>query len=206
MCVMKLITSFLCLPLLIALGSFAPPGPAPFTAGEPTVAVRPIAFNGQTYRLSLSSQPSAGHLRQEYLPATEAASAYRDLFMLTLVTTGLTVDEAVQMQVQKLTKIQEEDLTVNYKVVRDPRTGATVLDFVWRAYSTDDRPMIEWNAYRFEAHKTPTGQQGVLMVGNRRRAYGSDIVPFLNAFRTERPRVLDSLRVYKMPMMQLAVN
>jgi hypothetical protein len=202
---MRPITALLCLPLLMALGSFSP-SQTHHAAGTSAAVVRPIAFNGQTYRLSLSTQPSAGYLRQEYLPATEAESAYRDLFMLTLVTTGLTVEEAVAMQVQKLEKIQEEDLTVNYKVRKDTKTGSTLLDFVWRAYSDDTHPMIEWNAYRFEAHQTPTGRRGVLMVGNRRRAYGSDIVPFLNAFRTERPRVLDSLRVYKMPAMQLMVN
>jgi hypothetical protein len=203
---MKPIQLVVCLPLLMALGSFSPSAPTHHAADEPSVVVRPIAFNGQTYRLSLSTQPSTGYIRQEYLPATEAASAYRDLFMLSLLTTGLTVDEAVQMQVQKLEAIKEEDLTVNYKVNKDPKTGTTLLDFVWRAYSDDSRPMIEWNAYRFEAHRTPTGQRGVLMVGNRRRAYGSDIVPFLNAFRTERPRVLDSLRIYRMPVMQLTVN
>ena len=106
-------------------------------------------------------------------------------------------------QVQRLTDIQQDDLTVNYRVRKDTLTGTATLDFAWHANSDDTNPVIEWNAYRFEPYTSPTGQKGVLMVGNRRRAYGNEIVPFLNEFQTERPQILSSLATFKIPAVAL---
>jgi hypothetical protein len=163
----------------------------------------PIAFNGQTFRLNLSAQPTPNYVRQEYLPTNEPTDGYHNLFMLSVITNGQTVDQTVATQVQRLTDIQQEDLTVNFRVAKDPLTGMATLDFVWRADSDDTNPIIEWNAYRFEPYTSPTGQKGVLMVGNRRRAYGDEIVPFLSTFRTERPQILGSLTAFKTPALAL---
>ena len=159
----------------------------------------PIAFNGQTYRLSTSAQPTSTYVRQEYLPANEPADLYHNLFVLSVITNGQTVDETVATQVQRLTDIQQDDLTVHYRVRKDTLTGTATLDFVWRANSDDTNPIMEWNAYRFEPYTSPTGQKGVLMAGNRRRAYGSEIVSFLEGFRAERPQLLQALSVFKTP-------
>ena len=163
----------------------------------------PIAFNGQTFRLNLSAQPAPNYVRQEYLPTDESADGYHNLFMLSVITNGQTVDETVATQVQRLADIQQDDLTVKYQVRKDTLTGTATLDFVWRANSDDTNPIIEWNAYRFELYTSPTGQKGVLMVGNRRRAYGDDIVPFLDSFQTGRPQILSSLTTFKTPAVAL---
>ena len=162
-----------------------------------------IAFNGQTFRLNLSTQPTPNYVRQEYLPTDKPADGYHNLFMLSVITNGQTVDETVATQVQRLTDIQQDDLTVNYRVRKDTLTDTATLDFVWRANSDDTDPVIEWNAYRFEPYTSPTGQKGVLTVGNRRRAYGDDIVPFLDVFQTERPQILSSLTVFRTTVVAL---
>ncbi|MBO0929851.1 hypothetical protein [Fibrella aquatilis] len=184
-------------------------GPAPLiTQPAPPVdhlhLQGPIAFNGQTFRLSTSAQPTPTYVRQEYLPTNEPADGYHNLFMLSVITNGQTIDQTVATQVQRLTDIQEEDLTVHYRVRKDSLTGTATLDFVWRANSDDTNPIMEWNAYRFEPYTSPTGQKGVLMAGNRRRAYGSEIVAFLEAFRTERPQILQSLATFKTPVAVLS--
>ncbi|MBO0939467.1 hypothetical protein J2I47_23155 [Fibrella sp. HMF5335] len=114
-----------------------------------------------------------------------------------MIVNGQSVDETMTTQVKRLMAIQQDDLTVHYRMRKDTLTGT--LDFVWRANSDDTNPVIEWNAYRFEVYTSPAGQKGVLMIGNRRCTYGYEIVPFLGAFCTERLQILSSLSLFKTP-------
>lgn len=163
----------------------------------------PIAFNGQTFQLSNSAQPTPTYVRQEYLPTNEPTDSYHNLFMLSVITNGQTVAQTVSTQLQRLADIQQDDLTVNFRVKTDTLAGTATLDFIWQANSDATNPIMEWNAYRFEPYVSATGQKGVLMVGNRRRAYGNEIGPFLEAFRTKRPQILGSLNTFKTPTLAL---
>ena len=42
----------------------------------------PISFNGESYRLSWSSHPTANYYKQEYLPGGETGEHYRSMVLL----------------------------------------------------------------------------------------------------------------------------
>jgi hypothetical protein len=159
----------------------------------------PIKFNGESYRLSWSSHPSPHYYKQEYLPAGQTSERFRHMVLIEAIERRVDVNGAVAAQIKMLNKRKATDPTVNFAVIRNPKTGEVILDFILSAQNTN---IVEWNAYRYATLKGKGHESGVLLFGISRRAYGDDTTSFLRALKVTRPAEINALANYPLPVVR----
>jgi len=163
----------------------------------------PIDFNAASYRLSWSSHPSPDYYKQEYLPAGQTSEHFERMLLVEAIARGADVSGVVAAQVDRLKRRKSTDPTVNFAIVRNPKTGEVILDFVL-SEETDKRGLIvEWNAYRYTVLKDQKGHSGVALFGISRRAYGDASTEFLRGLKAARPAEIDALAKYPLPAVRV---
>ena len=175
----------------------------PAQAGDPAVdrlsVPGPITFGSETYRLSWSSHPAPGYFKQEYLPAGQTDDHFRQMVLVEATLPEADVERTVASKVQWLEQRKSTDLVVNYAVLKNPKTGEVILDFVLSSDEPKREYVVEWNAYRYAPLPPKSGKPGVLLFGISRRAYGDDATGFLRALKAARPQDIDALAKYRLP-------
>jgi hypothetical protein len=158
-----------------------------------------IEFNGESYRLSWSSHPTASYYKQEYLPLGQTSERFQRMVLIEAIVRGVDVNGAVAAQVSMLNKRKSSDPTVNFAVVKNPKTGEIILDFILSARDRKGEDVVEWNAYRYAAFRAKGGESGVLLFAISRRAYGNDTTDFLRRLKTARPVEVNALASHPLP-------
>lgn len=156
----------------------------------------PIAFNGESYRLSWSSHPTASYYKQEYLPAGQTSERFQRMVLIEATLRGVDVNGAVAAQVSMLNKRKASDPTVNFAVLKNSKNGEIILDFILSARGPKGEDIVEWNAYRYATFRGKGGESGVLLFGISRRAYGNDTTNFLRGLKSARPVEINALASY----------
>lgn len=133
-----------------------------------------IVFGATTYTLVWSSQPTAEYVKQEYLPKGESVRHFSRMMLIERIEKGSNVKDAVAAQISKI-KAQRQKNPAPYlplisNMLENPKTHEVILEFFMY-----EKPVTEWNAYRYTA--TPSGQ-GVMLVGISHRGY-EDEEPYL---------------------------
>ena len=159
----------------------------------------PIEFNGESYRLSWSSHPSSNYHKQEYLPAGQASKHFQRMVLIEAIVRGADVSPAVTAKVNMLNQRKLKDPTVNFAIIKNPKNGEVILDFVLSALEPKGEDVVEWNAYRYAALRGKSGESGVLLFGISRRAYGDNSADFLRGLKLTRPAELNALANYPLP-------
>ncbi|HTW52292.1 MAG TPA: hypothetical protein VME45_10395 [Stellaceae bacterium] len=159
----------------------------------------PITFGPETYKLSWSSHPSANYYKQEYLPDGQASEHFRQMVLVEATLLEADVAHVAASQVQWLDNRKATDPLVNYAILKNPKTGEVILDFVLSADEPKQDYLVEWNAYRYALLPQKDGKRGVLLFGISRRAYGDDTTDFLRALKSTRSQEIDALAKYKLP-------
>jgi hypothetical protein len=162
----------------------------------------PIAFNGETYRLSWTSHPKLHYYTQEYLPAGQTSERFQRMMLVEVIVRGVDVNDAVAAKIGMLNKRKTTDPTVNFAIVKNSKTGEVILDFILSAENPKGNDIVEWNAYRYAALKDKDGASGVLLFGVSRRAYGDDATDFLRKLKSERPAEINALAAYPLPVVR----
>ncbi|MGN6535871.1 MAG: hypothetical protein ACTHKQ_09120 [Mesorhizobium sp.] len=148
----------------------------------------PIDFDGKTFELGWSAEPSPNYVKQEYVPAGQTVEAYEQMLLVEVVGGGVSVKDAVASQWAALDKRKSSDPLVNMEVLQHDATGEVLLDFI--VSSKDDRGeyIVEWNAYRYAPYRSPAGARGVLLFAVSHRAYGNrNAKAFLGGLKQLRP-------------------
>ena len=175
----------------------------PAYAQEPAVerlsVPGPIMFGADTYRLSWSSHPSANYYKQEYLPDGQTSERFQQMVLVEATLQEADVERVVASQVQWLDKRKATDPVVNYAILKNPKTGEAILDFLLSSDEPKLDYVVEWNAYRYAPLPQKDGKLGVLLFGITRRAYGDDSTNFLRALKATRPQEIDALAKYALP-------
>ena len=161
-----------------------------------------IQFNGESYRLSWSSHPTPYYYKQEYLPQGQTSERFQQMLLIEATVRGIDINDAVAAQVGMLNKRKSTDPTVNFAVVKNPKTGEIILDFILSAQDPKGKDVVEWNAYRYATLKGKSGVAGVLLFGLSRRAYGDDAPNFLRRLKLARPAEINSLATYSLPVVR----
>lgn len=161
----------------------------------------PISFQGQSYALAWTSQPSEGYFKQEYVPEGQSVEAYTDMILVEAVAGAITPMEAAAVQVQSLTARKETDPVVNHQIIQNDATGEVLLDFVISDLSADPI-VVEWNAYRY----MPLAEEdGVALFAISHRGYGEDgaraLLEGLGAMRGE---AVNALATFDVPAIAIA--
>lgn len=129
----------------------------------------PLQLDGQQYHFAWSSHPYPQFYKQEYLPAGQTLERYRQMLMLDLLVAGVTPGQLAAEKIEELRKRKETDPVANYEVIVSKDGSSVLLDFVISAPDAQGSPIVEWNAYRYQA--VP---KGVLLYGISRRGYGME--------------------------------
>jgi hypothetical protein len=149
----------------------------------------PIIFNAVSYRLSWSSHPTTDYYKQEYLPAGQTSEHFERMLLVEAIARGADVNGVVTAQVNRLNRRKTTDPTVNFAILKNPKNGEVILDFILSDDNNKTGSVVEWNAYRYAVLKDRSGNSGVLLFGLSRRAYGEDSTEFLRRLRPRaRPR------------------
>jgi len=162
----------------------------------------PIAFNGESYRLSWSSHPRPYYYKQEYLPPGQMSERFQRMLLIEAVVRGVDVDGAVAAQVSMLNKRKATDPTVNFAIIKNPKNDEIILDFILSAKDPKGEYVVEWNAYRYSVLRGKNGASGVLLFGISRRAYGDDTANFLRRLKSTRPAEINALVTYALPVVR----
>jgi hypothetical protein len=161
-----------------------------------------IEFNGESYWLSWSSHPKPHYYKQEYLPAGQTSERFQRMLLVEAILPGIDVNDAVAAKVSVLNKRKLTDPTVNFAVVKNPKNGEIILDFILSAQDAKGEDIVEWNAYRYAALSGKGGTSGVLLFGISRRAYGDDSTNFLRRLKSARPAEIKALAAYPLPVVR----
>jgi len=162
----------------------------------------PIAFNGESYRLSWSSHPRPYYYKQEYLPPSQMSERFQRMLLIEAVVRGVDVNGAVAAQVSMLNKRKATDPTVNFAIIKNPKNDEIILDFILSAKDPKGEYVVEWNAYRYSVLRGKNGASGVLLFGISRRAYGDDTANFLRRLKSTRPAEINALVTYALPVVR----
>ncbi len=106
----------------------------------------PIIFNAVSYRLSWSSHPSPYYYKQEYLPAGQTSEHFERMLLVEAIARGADVNGVVSAQVDRLNRRKTTDPTVNFAIVKNPKNGEVILDFILSDDNNKTGSVVEWNA------------------------------------------------------------
>lgn len=147
----------------------------------------PIRFEDKSYDLSWAAHPAANFYKQEYLVKDDDASKFHTMILVDVVTGETTIKNVVAAKVAELKKMKEGNPMINYEVVKDPKSGEYMIDFLLTANAPDGSVSIaERNVYRYKLFADKAGHTGVLLFGISSRVYGSDVTPFFVSLKSNR--------------------
>lgn len=190
---MRLLNHIGCMAAFAALTTFAAPAHAQEIIDHLGIP-GPIAFDGESYLLAWSSQPSDGYTKQEYLPAGQTTEAYDSMILVETLEADLTPIAMASAQVEMLNARKSTDPLVNMDLIQNGETGEVLLDFLLSERDEAGEYIIEWNAYRYAAIEGADGASAGLLFGISHRAYGDaaakEFLQGLQAFRGEQIQIL----------------
>jgi len=158
----------------------------------------PLIFGDTSYALAWSAQPTPGYYKQEYVPAGQVPGKHDRMLLIELLDNGTSVDAALATQVRWLNQRKGKDPVFNLAILKNPKTGETLLDFLISDRGTDGRQIAEWNAYRYTPWQDNAGRQGVFLLAISRRAYGDGaITTFLSGLKPVRSGDIDRLAKFQ---------
>lgn len=158
----------------------------------------PIEFAGTQYHLAWSARPSADYIKHEYLPSGQKPETYTDMVSVELLTSGVSLADAVKAQTAMLDQRKSDDPLVNYQLLQNPNGSQIVLDFLISDEGTGTLVM-EWDAYRYVSVAMPDGKNAVILFAISRRHYGEGASDFLKTLKTKRNADIDTLVSHAVP-------
>lgn len=159
----------------------------------------PIEFAGVQYRLAWSARIPPDYIKHEYLPVDQTLETFTDMVSVELLTSGMTLAEALKAQTDMLDMRKSSDPLVNYRTIWNPNNSQVVLDFLL-SDANNGPPTLEWNAYRYVSVAMPDGKEAVILFAISRRHYGeSGASDFLAALKTKRAADVDALIKHTVP-------
>lgn len=146
----------------------------------------PIEFDGVTYNLAWSKPSQNGYYIQEYLPEGQNIDQYTDLLILDYDTdTSETMEQAVKRKIKWVEDRKRTDLAANYKVIKNEEKNEYLVDLI-----ITEGQIVEWDAIRYVEYRENGKYIGMSTFTLSKRAYGDNMLPFMEGFRPERKRLI----------------
>lgn len=153
----------------------------------------PFVLEGVSFELAWTSHPTETFYKQEYLPEGQSVESYEQMFMLDVLTNGVSAGQAAGTMVDGLKQRQANDPVVNFALIENEATGEIILDFLL-SDSSSGTVIVEWNAYRY----VPL-ENGVAMFGISRRGYDDGATEFLKGLKSWRMGTIEALAALELP-------
>lgn len=145
----------------------------------------PIRFDGTKYYLAWSVRPNENYYLQEYLPKGESLEHYDQMFTVSVLFWDRTPFDAVQAKVVELEQRKETDPVTNYMVAEND--GEYILEFIVSDSTPDSHELntVEVNMHHYR-QMTINGRKAIVLEFYSRRAYGDDIISFIQSIPDKR--------------------
>ncbi|MDE7430685.1 MAG: hypothetical protein K2N34_02020 [Lachnospiraceae bacterium] len=143
----------------------------------------PIKYCGTEYTLAWSGQQYEKHFLQEYLPKGETLEHYNQMFTVSIIFWDRTPLEAIQAKIAELEQRKKTDPVTNYMVVK--RENDYILEFIV-ADSTDSLMNLAEVDVHYYKQMTINGKRASVLSFYSCRAYGDDILPFIQSIPEKR--------------------
>ena len=146
-----------------------------------------LQFNKETYYLGWSSHPTDIYYIQEYFPKDEKAESYHQMFSVSILYgDALTPKVGADTKVAELELRKSTDACCNYKVLNNG--DSYMVDFLV-SQKDEKNPellsVVEFNLYLYR-QVTINGKKALELDFYSRRAYGEEIIPFLQTLTETR--------------------
>lgn len=156
-----------------------------------------MAFNAENYGLKWSSNPSSNYYKQEYLRAEDVFPNYQKMIIVEAIKGNLTVAQASNAKINELENWKKRNPIVRYEKFENKDKNEITIDFI----VTDGKSIYEWNVYRYQEQKNPSGNYLVLYCYSYRN-YISEKVSvnnFLDFVTTNRTETINKVRKIEIP-------
>ena len=143
----------------------------------------PIKYCGTKYSLVWSAQPQENYFVQEYLPKGETLEHYNQMFTVSVIFWDRTPLEAVQAKVAELEERKKSDPITKYMVAEN--NGDYILEFLVSDSSNGKMNTVEVDVHYYK-QMTINGRNACVLYFYSSRAYGDDILPFIQSIPEKR--------------------
>ena len=143
----------------------------------------PIKYCGTKYSLVWSAQPQENYFVQEYLPKGETLEHYNQMFTVSVIFWDRTPLEAVQAKVAELEERKKSDPITKYMVAEN--NGDYILEFLVSDSSNGKMNTVEVDVHYYR-QMTINGKKASVLCFYSGRAYGDDILPFIQSIPEKR--------------------
>ena len=150
-----------------------------------------IEFNGQKMVLRWSTHPMELYYLQEWIPENETFDNYSQMFTVAVILAEeVTPELAVQMKVEELEERAKTDACCNYQVLEN--NGEYILDFLVSDGNGNTLNLLEWDIHHYKT-AIINGKKAQQLNFISTRAYGDDIMPFLESIKDKRAELINAL-------------
>ena len=143
----------------------------------------PIKYCGTDYSLAWSAQPRENYFVQEYLPKGESLEHYKQMFTVSVMFGDITPLEAIQAKIAELEQRKKTDPITNYMVAE--KNGVHILEFIVSDSSNGEMNIVEVDVHYYR-QMTINGRNASVLEFYSCRAYGDDIMPFIQSVPEKR--------------------
>ena len=130
-----------------------------------------------------SAQPQENYFVQEYLPKGETLEHYNQMFTVSVIFWDRTPLEAIQAKIAELEERKKSDPITKYMVVEN--NGDYILEFIVGDSSNGKMNTIEVDVHYYK-QMTINGRNASVLCFYSSRAYGDDILPFIQSIPEKR--------------------
>lgn len=150
----------------------------------------PVEFCGQKFYLAWSSHPAEIYYLQEYLPKGESLERYNEMLSISVLIWDKTPREAAYAKAEELEERKKTDKVCRYMVAEND--GEYIVDFIVSDGNGETLDCVEADVHHYR-QITVNSRKATLLTFYSRRAYGDDILPFMQTIPTLRPQWYDAL-------------
>lgn len=153
-----------------------------------------ISYGDETYYLGWSANPSEGYYLQEYFPKGEVAEHYNQMVTISVhYMEGLTPEIASDAKVNELEQRKKTDACCNYKTYENGNDR--MIDFLVSAPNPQNPELLSIVEFDIHLYKQVEikGKQALQLLFYSKRAYGDDIMPFLQGLSDFRSKALKKM-------------
>lgn len=142
-----------------------------------------IKYCDTKYSLVWSAHPQENYYVQEYLPQGESLEHYNQMFTVSVIFWDRTPLEAVQAKIAELEQRKKTDPITNYIVAEN--NGEYILEFIVGDSSDGKMNTVEVDVHYYK-QMTINGRNASVLSFYSSRAYGDDIMPFIQSIPEKR--------------------
>ncbi len=147
-----------------------------------------ISFNGEDYYFGWSSKPQSNYYIEEFFPKGETPEKYNKMMTVSvLISDEANPENALKAKAYELEQRKKNDPVCGYMVLNNK--DEYILGFIVSDSDGKVTNTVEWDIHYYKAMKI-NGKNAIKLTFYSQRAYGDNVLPFLNNLKTERDKLI----------------